>query len=121
MEKPYYKSLLRLQKKLSTTDKLIYKYNYNGIEMTIQVTKLFPNLNKISFKFSYQKEYDITLFANITKLNINRILNSEYKGKCWIIKIQDIYAFYLSVFNCTLLQCGFVLQYTKEYGYHFIR
>ena len=128
MEKPYYKSQLRLQKKESTKDKLVYKYIYQGIVMTMFVYKEAPNLNKLDFILSLVENHftfrDDSIYKKIVLLNLNRILKSEYKGKCCIIKLKiDNSTKYINLNegHCILLQCGFVLQYTKELGYHFIR
>ena len=114
MEKPYYKSQLRLQKRKS--DKLIQKYQYkyktNILEICVEDCDTFKKIT--IFDNILEKDLNI---LNIYKLNIKRIIK-EYKSNVlialkWINKFNSCHE--------ALLQCGFVLQYTKELGYHFIR
>lgn len=120
MEKPYYKSQLRLQKRKSSINSHIYKYKYKSFIVSIRVI-IEDNFNKLVIIAYHQgdniKFCSLEEKTNIYKLNIKRILAQYPTGQMIMIRSNWL----LTHLSETLLQCGFVLQYTKELGYHFIR
>lgn len=139
MEKPYYKSQLRLQKrnikrkvvgywKRTKTTEIYdfepYHYKYQNYDLNIAVhisnnridIILFPWPDEDTFGDLIQRD---RLFGKIIVLNVKRLVK-KYNHLHLPIALSIALLEEWELIE-DLLQCGFVLQYTKELGYHFIR
>jgi hypothetical protein len=137
MEKPYYKSQLRLQKRnihrhvvgYWNNEEIIYdfepyhyKYKQYDLNIAVHIHKdkikviIFSWPDEDTFGFLIQND---RLFGKIIVLSVKRLVKRyNYLRLPIILSAAFLYEWELVE---DLLQCEFILQYTKELGYHFIR